>query len=227
MTIQDLLQQAVYEERRKEKHREYEENDKVLRARQPDAKGNSEFEKHLDRTKLKLGPYSAKMAEHFVRKDQIGRLMKNQQAQELINVVKMEYFLFGCVEAHQKIKLLQYLEDLCEDIEHDLDPLQLQIEQLEGALRQETGVDRIAVQKELQRLRDVSLPIRERLQSYRTEIRKHEKQLIEIWRELIAWNFKEDEDYFTRQGVTNDHFTLPMETYWLPVRIPEMEERIQ
>ena len=68
----------------------------------------AKFIKHLEQSKIKFGPYALKVAEDFIKKQKflaIEQLNPSKNyGQEKISFVKMEYFLFGVVEADRLIE---------------------------------------------------------------------------------------------------------------------------
>ncbi len=69
--------------------------------------------KHLEESKIKFGPYALKVAEDYIRKQRLEQELNQKtgaDAQEKISFVKMEYFLFGVVEADLLIEQLKHME---------------------------------------------------------------------------------------------------------------------
>ena len=69
--------------------------------------------KHLEDSKIRFGPYALKVAEDYIRKERFEQERASKggaDAQERISLVKMEYFLFGVVEADSLIEQLKHME---------------------------------------------------------------------------------------------------------------------
>ena len=75
------------------------------------------FMKLLNETKSYLGPYSIKMASDYLHSLEV----QEKSQQEKISFVKMEYFLYAIVQAHECVLDLRQMEVRINEIQDDLD----------------------------------------------------------------------------------------------------------
>lgn len=59
--------------------------------------------------------------------------------------------------------------------------------------------------------------------SYKLQIQAKEADLLEVFRELIGWDFYLPDDYFEPKTIEHG-FNVPIETFWKPIKLPERIE---
>lgn len=99
-TIPELIHMEIHQAADEFQIKQREELREFLMTQTGQDLDGQQFLKMLEKSKVKFGPFVMKIAEDYVTKKQ-ERLKR--ESQEKISFVKMEYFLFGVVEANECI----------------------------------------------------------------------------------------------------------------------------
>lgn len=100
--LNELIKTEIWDAIDEEQRKQREDLRRFLDLNAAQDADGAKFMKHLEESKIKFGPYALKVAEDYIRKqryEQEAAQKAGVDAQERISLVKMEYFLFGVVEA--------------------------------------------------------------------------------------------------------------------------------
>ena len=159
--------------------------------------------------------------------------------QERISFIKMEYFLYGVVEADLLIEQIKCMETTINEMTDRLGEYQEQM-QYNRAEIQSMNRERpsLAIEKRRQTILEDQnekeqqiISGQTELESFRIDMSMKECELLQIFRELMSCDFYVPEHHFDRQlkeerkerKLKQESYNIPLTVFWRPVETKDLK----